>query len=154
MFIKLDNGEPVGSPLLEENVRYLFSNIEWPVDLTPEFANSIGYGLYKLSQQPTIEKYQKIEEDRPQLGSDGIWYQIWRLVPQSDKEIQEVTDRQAEVMRQERNHRLFMTDWTQIPNSELTAGQVESYANYRSLLRRVTQQPGFPWNIEWPEIPE
>lgn len=154
MFIKLENGQPIGYPLLDQNVRYLFPNIEWPSILTPGFAASIGYGLYEFSQQPEVAKHQKLEEDAPRLGDDGVWYQTWKVVSQTNEEIIQTNQDKAQQVRQQRNYFLTITDWTQIPNSELTPEMVQAYADYRFALRRVTDQPGFPWEVIWPEEPK
>lgn len=153
MFIKLENGQPIGYPLVEQNVRYLFPNIEWPVIITPGFAASMGYGLYEFSQQPMVDRYQKLQEGPPKLKENGIWYQNWVVVSQTDDEKSKTDEEQARNVRLNRQNKLYMTDWTQIPNAELSQQQVQAYAEYRAKLRRITEQPGFPWEIVWPEQP-
>lgn len=154
LFIKLEYGNPVGHPLLEQNVRDLFTNIEWPTIITPGFAASIGYGLYEQTAKPSVSRYQKAHEITPQRGDDGIWYQSWEIISQNAEEIAETDSKQAKLVRLERDSRLFMTDWTQIPNSELEVAKVQAYADYRSQLRKVSEQAGFPWEVIWPEIPK
>jgi len=48
---------------------------------------------------------------------------------------------------------LTQTDWTQVPDAPLTADQVAAYKTYRTALRDLTKQPGFPTTIEWPKAP-
>jgi hypothetical protein len=52
-----------------------------------------------------------------------------------------------------RDQLLQASDWTQIPNSPLTAEQQAVWATYRQALRDVPQQTEFPLSIVWPIPP-
>lgn len=53
--------------------------------------------------------------------------------------------------RAERGRRLAACDWTQLP--DVPAGTAQAWATYRQALRDITEQPGFPTTITWPEEP-
>jgi len=55
--------------------------------------------------------------------------------------------------RYERSQLLQASDWTQIPNSPLTAAQQIAWATYRQALRDIPAQSGYPVNITWPTAP-
>lgn len=55
--------------------------------------------------------------------------------------------------RYERSQLLQASDWTQIPNSPLTAAQQTAWATYRQALRDIPAQSGYPVNITWPTAP-
>jgi len=57
---------------------------------------------------------------------------------------------QAKFVRASRTQLLKDSDWTQIADS--TADKT-AWATYRTALRNVPTQVGFPWTIEWPEAP-
>jgi len=57
---------------------------------------------------------------------------------------------QAKSVRNSRTDKLKDSDWTQIADS--TADKA-AWATYRTALRNVPTQAGFPWTIEWPEAP-
>jgi len=57
---------------------------------------------------------------------------------------------QAKSVRNSRTDKLKDSDWTQIADS--TADKA-AWAAYRTALRNVPTQAGFPWTIEWPEAP-
>jgi len=59
-------------------------------------------------------------------------------------------DRKAAEVRAERNTKLAATDWTQITDS--TADKT-AWATYRTALRDISGQAGFPWTITWPDAP-
>ena len=69
-----------------------------------------------------------------------------------DKTQDEISS-ESKVARYERDELLTQCDWTQIPNSPLDSTIKASWATYRTALRDVTGQSGFPTNITWPTTP-
>lgn len=61
------------------------------------------------------------------------------------------TDRLVHEARLRRNKLLSQSDWTQLPDVPLATK--EAWATYRQALRDITDQPGYPLNIVWPEPP-
>ena len=57
----------------------------------------------------------------------------------------------ANAIKLERNTRLKQSDWTQLPDVPLATK--EAWAVYRQALRDITNQPGFPLSVIWPEQP-
>ena len=53
-------------------------------------------------------------------------------------------------VRFERDKRLSLSDWTQLPDVPITTRQ--KWVEYRQALRDITEQPD-PFNIDWPEQP-
>lgn len=69
----------------------------------------------------------------------------------SDEEKQAIKDnREAEVVRAERNKKLVESDWTQVSDAPVNGAL---WATYRQALRDVTAQETFPWDITWPTKP-
>ena len=60
----------------------------------------------------------------------------------------------AEEARAQRDKLLLETDWTQVLDAPISAESREAFRVYRQALRDITEQPGFPEVIEWPEKPE
>ena len=58
----------------------------------------------------------------------------------------------AEVAVAQRNALLANSDWTQLADVPLTAEMKAQWATYRQALRDITDQSGFPDQINWPEI--
>lgn len=57
---------------------------------------------------------------------------------------------QAALARDRRNSLLVSCDWTQLPDAPVDQ---TAWAVYRQALRDITDQPGFPANVNWPEPP-
>ena len=59
-----------------------------------------------------------------------------------------------EALRRERNIKLAMSDWTQLPDSPLNEEQKAAWAEYRQALRDIPNTGGFEQNlIQWPQPP-
>jgi hypothetical protein len=59
----------------------------------------------------------------------------------------------TEVVVAQRNALLANSDWTQLADVPLTAEMKAQWATYRQALRDITDQSGFPDNINWPDKP-
>lgn len=57
-----------------------------------------------------------------------------------------------DLVRDERNDKLFKSDWTQLPDSPLTDAEKLNWRTYRQALRDITQQPNSS-NVTWPLEP-
>jgi DNA-binding XRE family transcriptional regulator len=53
-----------------------------------------------------------------------------------------------------RDSLLAQSDWTQLGDSPLSEPLKQSYKVYRTALRALPKQPGFPTAIVWPEAPK
>lgn len=58
----------------------------------------------------------------------------------------------ADAVRFQRNLLLSETDWTQTADAPLDESEIERYRTYRQELRDIPEQPGFPYEVEWPWI--
>lgn len=63
---------------------------------------------------------------------------------------QRIDERAAEAIRAERTKRLAECDWTQLTDVPVDAA---AWAAYRTALRDITEQEGFPHEVVWPELP-
>ena len=60
---------------------------------------------------------------------------------------------EASEQRRQRDAMLSACDWTQSADSPLDATKKAAWASYRTALRNVPQQSGFPGSISWPSAP-
>jgi len=58
----------------------------------------------------------------------------------------------AAEIRARRNKLLQDTDITQLVDAPVSAGEQEAYRQYRQILREIPEQPGFPYEVEFPEL--
>lgn len=154
MFIKLENGNPVGHAVTEDNLRYLFpGQFPNPHIFTPADVEPLGFGMYEFTKVPTPEYPLKAVETTPAKRDNGIYYQTWIIQEMSEEEKAEATNTQQVFIRNERDFKLMRSDWTQLADAPITDEQKASWNVYRQDLRDVPQQEGFPWLIVWPNLP-
>lgn len=153
MFIQIVDGNPVGHPVVEDNLRALFPGRVFPVIYTPEYVEPLGFGMFEFTQVPEAPRFKKAVEVTPVKRDNGIYYQSWEIVDMTVEEQAEATEKQAQRVRAERDFKLLRCDWTQIADSPLQPEAKAAWATYRQALRDVTAQAGFPWDVQWPEAP-
>lgn len=98
----------------------------------------------------------EIEPPPPKAGFVAVFDKVsWKL-----HEIQKPAEENLEShpvteasVRAERHSRLLLCDWTQLPDADLTMVERSAWKAYRTALRNVTDQPGFPTNVMWPTVP-
>jgi hypothetical protein len=76
------------------------------------------------------------------------WVYTVDVADKTAEELQQETDDKAAEVRAQRNALLADCDWTQLADAPVDS---QVWAAYRQALRDITDQPGFPWNIVWPE---
>lgn len=62
----------------------------------------------------------------------------------------EATESEVKAKRKEL---LSESDWTQIPDNQLTTEQKALWSQYRQALRDITSQESYPFNVIWPTKP-
>jgi len=157
MLIKLENGVPVGNPVDEKNFRSLFKTTSFPKILTPESVESFGFGIFEYTKSPEPLRYMKCVEDIPRKDERGIYIQTWKTVAMSSQEIESCLEEKKNEVRSIRTGKLRSSDWIMlydvIENSDYSGDFISAWIEYREQLRRISDQPGFPWNIKWPSEP-
>lgn len=62
-----------------------------------------------------------------------------------------LAEEQDRVARERRTTELKESDWTQLPDVPLET--TDAWSLYRQALRDITEQPGYPSTIVWPQKP-
>lgn len=140
--------------LMEENPFTNYGNDPDLVSVFPSTDTAIenGYELVEVTILPPPDidpKSQKLERLEPS-SIDGLWTVGWAVLPKTDEELASDTAAKAISVRNDRNARLAECDWTQLQDAPVDK---LSWSNYRQLLRDITSQPGFPWEVTWPTKP-
>ena len=88
-------------------------------------------------------------DDDADLSIDGFMQELTEDELQKERGFE--TEFQAQRVRAQRAALLQASDWTQLDDSPVDK---QIWANYRQELRDIPQQPGFPWEINWPIAPK
>ena len=137
-------GEPIGNPVLEENLRYVFPDI----DITPETMFGHGYRPI-LENKPTLTTKQIVQKNGfTKQDNDFVWN--WKITTLDQEHFTNY------LIRYRRDAELRDTDWTQVSDAPLTAQQKQQWAQYRQSLRDLTSlypEVDETTQIEWPQRP-
>jgi hypothetical protein len=125
-------------------------------DVVFEGPQATGGTVYQYSQRDGV------------TNIEGKWYTFYKLGPvftdraatenepaktaaEQEAEYKAMKDaEQAKSIRNSRTEKLKDSDWTQVADS--TADKA-AWATYRTALRDVPAQAGFPWTVTWPDAP-
>lgn len=126
LFIKMVNQEIIDHPSTEENLLQAFEISE----ITPEFMQEHNYVRFERVILPPTKRL--ISEVGYELCADGVVRN--KLVTEELTQAEKVD----EWVRGPRNFHLARSDWTQMPDSPLSAAKKAEWAAYRQELRDMT----------------
>ena len=143
MHIKLTNGTPTKYTL--EKLRRDNPYTSFPKIISDELLASYDVYPYVIQDVDVDSVIQnKIEGQFAQV--DGQWTlpMVAENKPQAEVE---------QYVRSVRDELLILSDWTQMPDSHLDSSTKLSWATYRTALRDISTQTGFPTDFTWPTAP-
>jgi hypothetical protein len=70
--------------------------------------------------------------------------------PLTEDEIASKSASQAATIRKQRDDLLALCDWTQLTDAPVDK---QAWSTYRQALRDISNQAGFPWEVEFPKDP-
>jgi hypothetical protein len=90
---------------------------------------------------------------QPARPADDEWH-TWSWNDAADDWVSSPTDAAvARNVRAERDRRISASDWVVIRAIDKGEPIPDAWSEYRQALRDVTNQPGFPIDITWPQQP-
>lgn len=159
MFIQIKDGQPYGYPVTYENMRMVLPKdaVIPPYPLTKDVLK-YGFALYEYAQKPDLplSDFKVVEEGKPIWTSDQIRgdyiTQVWVIRDMTPEERAQAVQEQWQIVINEKDFRLWKSDWSQLPDVPLTPEQVQEWRVYRQQLRDIPQQTD-PFHIVWPIPP-
>lgn len=152
MFAKIENNQVAEYPVTEFDIRARFSNTSF----TTEFSSGLpeGYVRVQLGSRPADDDSKVITEGQPVLV-DGLWTQTWNVTDkytaeELSQQAAEATAKKWEILRSRRNDELSLSDWTQLPDSNVDKNV---WATYRQQLRDLPSNTSDIDNVVWPTVP-
>ena len=129
---------------------------EWGYDVVFEGPQAVPTNHYQFSMRHGVEQingkwYTKhvlgpVFTDKPATDTEPA-----KTAAQQEAEYKATKDaEQAKSVRADRNKRIADCDWTQVEDSPVDKA---AWATYRQSLRDIPQQAGFPWEVQWPDMP-
>ena len=142
------DGSLLQYPYTLADLRLQNKNTSWPTQISDEVA--ADFGVFPVTPAPQPVDNYTINLQRTAIKQGNKWLEQWIETPATPEQITERTNGKAAGVRADRNQRLAECDWTQLTDAPVNH---TTWATYRQALRDVTNQAGFPWNVQWPEAP-
>jgi hypothetical protein len=138
-----------GKVMYESEFRALHPNTSMPQQLSEALLNSMGADVVFEGPQASPTRYQVAFADGVQQ-TNGKWFTKWSVKDMDAEAIAAKDAEQAKNVRKQRDDKLAECDWTQVDDAPVDKAV---WATYRTALRNVPAQTGFPWTVEWPDAP-
>ena len=127
LYIQMVEGQPFNHPILEENLKQFLEVSE----ITDEVLTKFGFARFENTTFPPTKLF--LSKDGYELCDDGI---VRDIITTRDLTQEE---RLNEWVRRPRDFMLAKSDWTQMPDSPLSAEKKAEWAAYRQQLRDMTE---------------
>lgn len=148
---------PVSNGDMDGSKFYRFDGKTWIAESKPTCAaDLVGVVVSHQSQTPRdiemrslIQKFSQEEGYREKRGDDLSW--SLEKIPEKTEEEKLTEAKQA--IRSKRDALLSDSDYYLQPDYPATEEGLKTIKAYRTDLRNVPQQAGFPYSVVWPEAP-
>lgn len=139
MLIKIENGQPVGHPILDENLRLIYPNTSFPSPMANSAVEAFGYALYEQAPAPEVGTWQKAVEITPVKNTEGVWVQTWKVEPLTPSEREEKEGFMRGANKIAAENLLTYSDWAVLPDVPLA--NKADWESYRAILRGIARNP-------------
>jgi hypothetical protein len=139
MLIRIENNQPVGNPIMDENLRLIYPNTSFPSPLSSSAVEAFGYAFYEQSPAPTVGTWQKAVETTPVKNAEGVWVQTWEVEPLTPEEREEKEGLMRGTNKRSAEQLLTQSDWAVLPDVDLA--NKADWASYRATLRGIARNP-------------
>jgi len=151
MLVKITNGNVDTYPYSVGQLRRDSSNTSFPKRIPDDMLESYGVYTVVYTDMPSIDdRTQKVEQEATPSLVSGAWTIGWTTSSKTADETAEYDADMAASNRSTRDNLLSQSDWTQVSDAPVDA---TVWATYRQALRDITDQAGFPNDINWPVKP-
>lgn len=150
MYAKIENNQVVEWPII--NLREKFPLVSLPETLTDENMPE-NYVIVHQIPEPQYDTltHKLVSNVLPVFNvNTNQWEQGYNIEELNQDEKQMQITALSNFIRNTRNQLLAASDWTQVADAPVDK---QAWANYRQQLRDVTNQSGFPTQVDWPTKP-
>lgn len=138
-----------GAPATIGYYTELFPNVSFPAGGPEQQWMSENSVLPVVRWKDHDRLSEKLVDCAPYIEDGNVFTVV--VSPMDEQEVASTTARIAAEVRGKRARLLYDSDWTQLADAPVNQA---AWATYRQALRDITQQPGFPTDVTWPELIE
>lgn len=129
-FVQIDSeGNPTSGLMIYDNIVSLMGTI----DFTEEDLNEKGFATVLNSDEPFVTDRYEATRGEVVKNEEGKVEQLWNVVEITPEE------KYNRWIERRRHSLLYMSDWTQLPDSPLSDADKLAWADYRQALRDLPQ---------------
>lgn len=148
---------PWGKATQDDTVFYRFDGKKWIAEKKPTCAaECVGLVIshttitpHDIEMRSLIQKFAQEEGYREKRGEDLSW--SVEKIPEKTPE-EKLAETEEEV-RSKRDRLIADTDYLLMNDYPISEEDLAVVKAYRTALRDVPQQEGFPYEVVWPEVP-
>lgn len=148
---------PWGTGEQDETVFYRFVDGQWTTEKKPTCAADLvgvvvshtSMTSHDIEMRELVKKFSQEDGYREKRGEDLSW-SIEKIPEPTPEEKRAQAESQV---RGKRDVLISQTDYLLTPDYPISAEDLEFVKAYRTALRDVPQQDGFPFDVVWPELP-
>jgi hypothetical protein len=129
----------------DRQVRKANPNTSFPSTFSSSVLTDFGLLVLDFDAKPSATDSQKVIEGDIEVRDD-VAYQTYAVADKSAEKIASELDGKKANVRAQRDAQLSATDWAILPDTALSDANKTIYTNYRTALRDVPAQSGFPDN--------
>ncbi len=154
LYIKIENEQAVGYPMMVQTIRDLHPNISFPSIIDSTELLALGYAEFIRTVPPEAGVLQKAVQ-LPPVFDGTVATQTWELQDMSDQEKADVTANALIAARSIQRSLLSASDWTEMPSVQAKKDQAwkDAWAAYRTAVRDADKQATWPLSPIWPVEP-
>jgi hypothetical protein len=154
LYIKIENEQAVGYPMMVQTIRDLHPNISFPSIIDSSELLALGYAEFSRTLPPDVGVLQKAVELTP-VFDGAVATQTWEVRAMSDQEKADVTANALIAAKSIQRSLLSGSDWTEMPSVQAKKDQTwkDNWAAYRTAVRDVDKQEHWPLAPIWPVEP-
>ena len=104
----------------------------------------LGVTVFK----PHNSNTEKLVSAAPYIEDNQVF--TVAVEPLTEDEVTAKSASQAATIRKQRDDLLALCDWTQLTDAPVDK---QTWSTYRQALRDISNQAGFPWEVEFPKDP-
>jgi hypothetical protein len=153
-YVKIEDNQPVGYPMLEATVREMLSSVSLPAVLDPTELLTLGFAPFIRTSPPLAGVYERVAEIAPLFNGTTVTQQF-EITAMGEQEIAAVDAAALDLAKSMQRNMLALSDWTEMPSvqSKHTEEWIAAWAEYRTLLRDADKQENWPVTVDWPKEP-
>ena len=129
----------------DRQIRKANPNTSFPSTFSPAVLTDWGLLVLDFDAKPSATDSQKVIEGDIEVR-DAVAYQTYTVADKSAEKLASELEGKKANVRAQRDAELSATDWAILPDSALSDANKTIYTNYRTALRDVPAQDGFPAN--------